>query len=68
MQLTPDPFLYDGCYGTCPQGQMLAPDYAAKSWKCVDESEMTCPGEYNIVCEDVGSDFDKDVCECDGQG
>ena len=28
---------------------------------------MTCPGEYNIVCEDVGSDFDKDVCECDGQ-
>ena len=28
---------------------------------------MTCPGEYNIVCEDVGSDFDMDVCECDGQ-
>ena len=28
---------------------------------------MTCPGEYNIVCDDVGSDFDKDVCECDGQ-
>ena len=28
---------------------------------------MTCPGEYNIVCEDVGSDFNKDMCECDGQ-
>ena len=33
----PDPFLYDGCYGTCPDGQILAPDYAAKSWKCVNE-------------------------------
>ena len=28
---------------------------------------MTCPGEYNIVCEDVGSDLDQSVCECDGQ-
>lgn len=68
-----DPYLFDGCVQTCLNGQVLLPDFAQKSWRCVDRDDFSdlfkCPGQFHFECpaNDVGSDFDGTECDCDHQ-
>ena len=69
----PDPYLYDGCTQKCLDGQVLLPDIPNRSWSCVDRDsfdyEFKCPGTFHFECpeNDVGNNFNKEDCECDGQ-
>lgn len=66
----PDPYLYDGCVQRCYQNQVLQPDFATKSWKCVNADQQPyCAGDFNLECTDhePADGFNQDMCECEGQ-
>ncbi len=67
----PDPYLYDGCLQTCNRGEILVPDFAEKTWQCLDNdpSVSRCNGAFNLECpqNDIGTEFNSTMCECDGQ-
>ena len=67
----PDAFQYNGCLRSCLDNQVLVPDFARDTWDCVDVdvADFVCPGAFNLYCpeNDIGTDFDSSMCECDGQ-
>ncbi len=51
---------------------MVRPSFNNQTMRCMDaaENNMICPGDFEISCDDVGSDFDQNSpCDdgCDGQ-
>ena len=63
----PDPYLYDGCYQKCFEGQVLRPDFATKSWSCVNPDTYTCTGSFHLECpaNAISSDLDGTYCDCE---
>ena len=60
-----------GCLRKCLDNQVLIPDFADNTWRCIDNDNagFRCPGKFNLFCpdEDVGGNFNDNLCDCDGQ-
>jgi hypothetical protein len=56
-----------GCYLNCDPGHFLRPNFTDNTMECINEA--VCPGDFDVSCADLGSDFDRNVCDpnCDGQ-
>ena len=56
---------------SCLNNQVLVPDFDTNTMVCidVDVADFKCPGAFNLYCKDndIGTDFDSSMCDCDGQ-
>ena len=67
--LPDDESMNDGCAISCPDGQIVLPNFVDNTWQCVDDDPMVanCYGAYHLRCpaQALLGPFDKDQCACD---
>ncbi len=64
-----DPTSNTGCLLECGPDNYVQPNFKDHSMSCVPyvQGYHRCIGDFEVSCEDVGSDFDSSVCTCDGE-